>query len=110
MSRLLTLPPFKRGDTFAFACTYKAAGVPSSVDGFVIQSQIRTFTKQLVANLVATLADQTISLGAFTLTPQVTDTSGWIVGDHVCDIQITQAGVTRSSITFVLPVVEDVTR
>lgn len=104
------LSPFKRGDTFMFTCRHKVDGVPQSVTGFDIQAQIRTRLGALVATLQPRLADQSVSPGTFYLEPQTADTSGWAVGRHSCDIQITSGGVRRSTVTFTLPVVEDITR
>ena len=104
------LPPFKRGDTFMFRCLHKVDGVPVSVSEFEISAQIRTRLGVLVATLVPVIADQVAERGRFYLKPEPPDTSGWPVGRHFGDIQITQGGVTRSTATFTLPVVEDMTR
>lgn len=104
------LPPFKRGDTFMFSCLHKVDGEPESVSGFDIQAQIRTRLGVLVATLVPVIADQVAEPGRFYLEPEDADTTAWAVGRHSGDIQITQGGVTRSTVTFTLPVVEDMTR
>lgn len=110
LNQQLVMSPFKRGDTFMFTCRHKVNGVPQSVTGFDIQSQIRTRQGTLVATLQPRLADQSVSPGLFYLEPQTADTSAWAVGRHSCDIQITSGGVRRSTLTFTLPVVEDITR
>jgi hypothetical protein len=104
------LPPFKRGDTFMFSCLHKVDGAPASVAEFAILAQIRTRLGVLVATLVPVVADQSEEPGRFYLRPEDADTSGWPVGRHSGDIQITEGGVTRSTATFTLPVVEDMTR
>lgn len=101
---------FKRGDTFQLTCTYKVAGVATSVTGFTIRSQLRNAFGNLVATLTATPANQTASPGVFYLVPSNADTSGWDTGDLSCDVEITSGGVTRSTVTFVVPVVDDVTK
>lgn len=104
------MTPFKRGDTFTFTCRYKVDGVPTDVTGFEIRAQIRDRLGALVATLQPVLADQTQQTGVFYLEPVIPDTSGWAIGRHSGDIQITEDGITRSTVTFTLPVVEDITR
>lgn len=101
---------FKRGDTFLLTCTYKVSGVATSVTGFTIRSQIRDRFGHLVATLNASLANQSTNPGVFYLSPAVADTSAWDVGDLSCDIEITNGGVIRSTITFIVPVVDDITK
>lgn len=101
---------FKRGDTFQLTCTYKVDGVATSVTGFTIRSQLRNKLGGLVATLTATPANQTTSPGVFYLAPASADTSGWDVGDLSCDVEITNGGVVRSTVTFVVPVLDDVTK
>lgn len=101
---------FKRGDTFQLTCTYKVDGVATSVTGFTIRSQLRNSFGGLVASMAATPANQTTSPGVFYLAPVTADTSGWDVGDLQCDIEITSGGVIRSTVTFIVPVVDDVTK
>ena len=105
-----TLSEFKRGDTFQIACTYKVNDVAQSVTGFTISSQVRDTLGNLVATLQATLANQGTSPGLFYLAPVNPDTAGWQTGPLLCDIQITSGGVIRSSATFAIPVVEDITK
>lgn len=101
--------PFKRGDTFSLACTWKDGGVATSVAGLTIASQIRTHgTLNLVATLEVVVDDQVLSPGVFALVAR--DTSAWPVGAMVCDIEITQDGIVRSSESFLVPVAEGVTR
>ena len=103
---------FKRGDTFSLQCTYKdSAGAPASVTGLTINSQIRnSYGGTLVATLTAVPLDQTTHVGQFNLVPVVSDTSGWPVGNLICDLQITNGTTVRSSDSFIIPVVEDVTQ
>lgn len=101
---------FKRGDTFLLTCTYKVDTVATSVTGFTIRSEIRDKFGHLVATLSASLANQGTNPGVFYLSPTVADTSDWATGDLFCDIEITNGGVIRSTITFIVPVIDDVTK
>lgn len=103
-----SLPSFKRGDTFALVCTYKVNEVPTPITSISIRSQLRMRNRTLVADLTAIPADQNLNPGRFTLTPD-TDTENWPLDNLLCDIELTQAGTIRSSQTFVLPVVRDIT-
>lgn len=101
---------FKRGDTFLLTCTHKVDDEAESVEGFEIRSQLRNKFGQLVAELNATAADQTEDPGVFYLSPEDADTSQWDVGDLSCDIEITNGGVIRSTVTFIVPCVDDITK
>ncbi len=101
--------PFKRGDTFSLACTWKVSGVPTALTGLVIASQVRTQAGlKLVASLQTVPADQGLTPGLFTLLAG--DTANWPIGNLVCDIEITQDGIVRSSESFLIPVVDGVTQ
>lgn len=102
------LPNFKRGDTFELACVYKLDGVPSSISGMTIASQIRTVAGDLIATLTFQPGNQTLSPGSFTLTAGA-GTTAWPIAGLRCDIQITSAGAIVSSDTFLVPVVQDIT-
>lgn len=104
------IAPFKRGDTFSLACTWKVDGVPASISGLTITSQIRSVSGALVAQLRVVADDQTASPGKYALVPVNPDTNLWPIGDNYCDIQIDDQGIDRSSETFVVPVIEDVTK
>lgn len=98
---------FKRGDTFSLTCTYKVNGIPTSVSGFDIDSQIRN--KRGV--LIATLSDiKLVGTGQFTLTPTITDTSDWPIDVLQCDIQLSENGTIRSTDTFSIVVIEEITK
>lgn len=104
-----SIAPFKRGDTFSLACTWKEGGVPSSVAGLVIASQLRTHgAMDLVATLAVVVDDQSVAPGAFALV--ALDTTAWPTGAMICDIEISQDGIVRSSESFLVPVAEGVTR
>lgn len=104
------LSDFKRGDTFSIACTWKENNIPASTAGLTIRSQIRNSkTMALIADLIATHANQTLQPGVFTLTPTVINTTNWPIGQMIGDIEITKDGVIRSSKTFVITVLKGVT-
>ncbi|OGB70426.1 MAG: hypothetical protein A2496_14290 [Burkholderiales bacterium RIFOXYC12_FULL_60_6] len=104
-----SIGPFKRGNTFSLACTWKDGGVPTSVSGLTITSQLRAQgTLNLVATLAVLVSDQVISPGIFALISG--DTKLWPVGTMVCDIVITQGDIVRSSESFWVTVAEGVTR
>lgn len=103
-----SLPDFKRGDSFSLACVYKVDGVPTSIDGMDIASQIRTVSLDLVSALTFTPGNQTTSPGSFTLTAD-SGTASWPIAGLRCDIQITQSGIIISTDTFLVPVVQDIT-
>lgn len=105
-----TTSPFKRGDTFQLACTYKVNGTGTSVSGFGIRSQVRNRFGHLIAELNSTLANQSTSPGLFYLSPDDPDTTAWETGDLSCDVELTSGGVIRSSETFIVPCQDDVTK
>lgn len=102
------LPSHKTGDSFSLACTYKESGAASSIAGMAIAAQLRTARNVLVAEMDVTVVDE--PGGKFILTPADPDTSAWPTGSHKMDIEITASGVIRSSETFIVPVVGDVTK
>lgn len=104
----ISLPLFKRGDTFNLTCTYKQGGVPHSLNGIDIKSQIRE-ASILVTELTVTKANQTTNPGVFVLTPTVTDTATWPLGNLLCDIQFSENGLIRSTETFYVAIIEQVT-
>ena len=102
------ISPVKRGDTFTLACTYKQNGVAVSVADFTIRSQVRDSSGDLVAELAVSKADQVAYPGVFVLA--AADPMNWPVDILSCDIQFSDSeGVVRSTQTFQIPVVEDVT-
>lgn len=107
---MITLPNFKRGDTWSLDCTYKRAGTPTSIETISIRSQIRKSDYTMVTELNVAKADQAATPGKFTLTPKVADTKTWPLGSLICDIEFTMNGVVLSTETFSIPVVEEVTQ
>lgn len=110
MTRLSDLPklePIKTGDALSLPCTYKLDGVAYSVETYTIRSQIRDSSGALVAELVVTKLDQALNVGGFVLS--AASTSNWKTDLMRCDIQITEAGSPRSSETFLIPIIGDVT-
>lgn len=108
-----SLAQFKRGDGFSLTCTWKENGVPAALTGLTISAQIRNpQNMKLVATLLTTPAiDQVANKGVFTLTPVNPSTSAWPIGKMICDIEVINAdGLKRSSDSFVVPIIEDVTK
>ena len=102
------ISPIKRGDTFTLACTYKQNGVVYDVTNFTIRSQVRDSEGMLVSELTVTKADQSTNPGVFVLA--AAGATAWPVDILSCDIQFSDSeGVVRSTQTFKIPVVEDVT-
>lgn len=105
------LPRLKSGDSWSLVCVYAEAGVPTSITGMTIRSQLRTAAGGLIAEMVITPdPDQVTNPGKFTLSPVDPDTNDWPVGAHEIDIEVTAGGVIRSTETVILPVIRGVTR
>jgi hypothetical protein len=100
-----TLSEFKRGDTFILVCVYKVDGEPAPIDGLTIASQIRQANGSLVANMAVEPDEDE---GKFLLTPD-TDTVNWPLDVLFCDLEITEDGFIRSTQTFKINVVKDIT-
>lgn len=107
---MITLPPFKKGDTWSLTCTYKRDNKPFNLDGIDIHSQIRTSTLKLIAELHVEILPQIgKDVGVFILTPVDKDTSTWVIGKHQCDMNFSKDGVKLSTETFGVNVVQEVT-
>lgn len=104
----VSLPQFKRGDTFSLTCTYKQGGVAHDLTNINIKSQIREATN-LVTELTVTKANQATNPGVFVMTPQSANTALWPLGNLLCDIQFTEGDAVRSTETFYVQIVEQVT-
>ena len=98
---------FKRGDTFSLTCTYKVDGVPTSVSAITIKSQIRNQRDQLIQELDV---EKLVSTGKFTLIASAEDTAEWPITVLRCDIQFSDGGIVRSTQTFDISVLEDITQ
>lgn len=103
-----TIPPIKRGDSFNLSCVYKENGVPTNLNGYTINSQLRDSSDNLVQELIATKADQSSLPGAFVLS--AIDSSVFPIDQLRCDIQFIEGTTTRSTQTFYVSIEEDVTR
>ena len=98
---------FKRGDTFNLTCTYKVNGVATSVTDIDIESQIRNQRDALIEDLTVT---KLVETGQFTLVATATKTALWPVSVLRCDIQFSQGDNVRSTQTFNISVLEDITQ
>jgi hypothetical protein len=117
MTAQTTIPqltaPFKRGDTLALSGIYRENGVAVALGNQVIRSQLRTSTGALVATLVAVIdADQTANPGRFYLGLSDPSQSAAFPApaNLYCDIEVQVGGINRSTETFIVPVVPDVSR
>ena len=109
----LTTPPFKRGDTFALSGVFRQNGVAMQLATQSIRSQLRTSTGQLVATLTASIdPDQTVNPGRFYLAladPSLSATFP-APANLYCDVEVHDGGMVRSTETFVVPVVPDISQ
>ena len=102
---------FKRGDTFSLECTRKdSSGVPINLTGYTITSTAKvgtSFSDVLTVTIINAAA------GIFTLTETATNTAAWPISSDAsimyCDVQFVLSGVVKSSETFVINVIEDIT-
>lgn len=98
----------KRGDTFSLVLEYAPDGVPMSLVGATVESQLRAVGFE--QDLTVSLADQLVTPGRVTLSCAYADTANWPVGELLGDIQVTRAGVRESSADFLVNVLEDRTQ
>jgi len=98
---------FKRGDTFTLTCTYKVDNAATSVTSIDIASQIRNNLSNLIQDLTVTKINQT---GVFTLSATSEETELWPISVLRCDIQFSENGIVKSTQTFSISVVEDITK
>lgn len=105
-----TISPVKQGDTFTLVCAYKENGVAVSVENFTIRAQLRDSTGSLILELPVSKANQTTSPGVFVLGNNTPPSPPFPIDELRCDIQFSDADdVVRSTQTFFVPIVEDVT-
>lgn len=98
---------FKRGDTFSLACVYKVNGVATSVADFDIDSQLRDTKDNLIQTLTVT---KTADVGSFIVAASATDTTDWPISVLKCDLQFSEDGIVRSTETFNVVVVNEITK
>ena len=105
-----TISPVKQGDTLTLACVYKENGVPVDVTNFTIRAQLRDSSGSLVLNLPISKANQATNPGVFVLGSNTPPNPELPVDELSCDIEFADGdGVVRSTQTFNIPIVEDVT-
>jgi hypothetical protein len=102
------LPKFKKGNTFLAACTYKELGIVTSVADIDIYSQVRDEFGLLVCSLNVEKANQITNKGVFYL--RTSHTSNWPEGNLACDIRFENTGNIRSTQTFFIPVIDEITK
>jgi len=98
---------FKRGDTFTLSCVYKVDNVPSDVTNVQIKSQVRNRRYELIQELTVVKSGD---VGEFSLSASSADTTIWPVKILYCDVQFTVDGIVRSSQTFEINVIEEITK
>ena len=106
-------PPFKRGDTFALSGVFRVNGVATPLSSQTVRSQLRTSVGALIANLSATLdPDQTVNPGRFylSLVDPALSASFPAPANLYCDVEVRDGDMVRSTETFIVPVVPDVSR
>lgn len=108
----LTVPATKRGDDWSLIGFYKENDVGVDITNFTIRSQLRDASMNLICELVVTKANQTTSTGGFVLSiPPGTDTTIWPTGTLQSDIEfIPPGGKKKSTETYLIPIVEEVTK
>jgi len=103
ISRVLT----KRGDTFSLTGTFKQNGVPFSLTGVIVTSQLRKADGTLIENLTYT---QLPNIGEFTISATAAQAALWPIEVLLCDIQyVFIDGTKESSETFYIQILQDIT-
>lgn len=100
----------KRGDTFYIEATYCADGTNATdLTSYTITSQVRDMQGELVSSLTITKSanQSTTGKGKFTLQA---DTSLWPIATLIWDIEYVVNGITQSTETIKIRVVQDVTQ
>ena len=104
------LSPVKQGDTFTLGCTYRENGIAVDITNFTIRAQLRDSTGDLVLELPVAKANQTTNPGVFVLGANTPPNPAFPIDELQCDIQFSDSeDVVRSTQTFFVPIVEDVT-
>lgn len=105
---------FKRGDTVEIACLWRSGSTPVDLTDITITSQVRATAESVsvVLTFTVTKSDQTTNPGEYTLGADAATTALLTPGRYVCDVQYVEdvGGRTRSTETFAVEVVADVTR
>lgn len=105
--------PFKRGDVVMLGCTaLDETGAPVDLTGYQVAAEVRTNAGVLVVTMVVEFVERTA--GTFELwAPADGRSTAWPLGNLEIDVQYTPPGgdrpVVRSSETFYLQLVKDVT-
>lgn len=108
----ITIPSTKRGDDWSLVGVYKENDVGVDITNYTIRSQLRDANMSLVCELTVTKSNQITTPGGFVLSiPAGTDTSIWPTGNLQSDIEfVPPGGKKKSTETFLVPVVEEVTK
>ena len=97
----------KRGDTFQLVGWLGSSDNKSSLAGMSIKSQMRDATNAIFYSFQPSIDS---AANIFLLEASSLVTAAWPLGAYTCDVQMTDsAGVVRSSPTFTIKIVADVT-
>lgn len=94
----------KRGDTFGFSLTLSAADVVLEGKASNFKCQIRDCNKALISEVAITESD-TPGIYLF----RAGDTSSWVKSKFYMDIQYIEDGITVSTETVMITIVNEVT-
>lgn len=97
-----------RGDTYAQAFNFLAAGIPLDLAGSTPRIEFRTKTGEL-ADTFASGNGITIIANTLYWTIDKDRTAGYDLGKYLFDLEITSGGVTRTYITGTFTVQKDIT-
>ena len=104
----------KKGDTFSLSCVWTdSTGAVIPLTGYTITSKVKVLSGTTFEDtLTVTVIDA--NAGTFTLSGASTSTAAWPItsgqyGRMYCDIQFVKAGITTTTETFEIVVVQDIT-
>ena len=111
----ITLPPVKRGDTWAFSFIWKEQNTPINLTNCTARMQIRNKSTLAMAAEATTENNYIVINGAtgeVKITYPASVTNNINPGTYVSDLELTftDTNVVKSSNTISIEVIEDITR
>ena len=103
---MTTLGTLKRGDTFSYCAEITDNGAPITGIAAYLRSQIRKEYKGLLLSELSVSETDTPGIYQF---KHDGSTQEWPLGRMLVDFEYTIGGVTKSSDTLMLTVIEDIT-
>jgi len=103
----------KRGDTISWECSYvDDAGSKVDITNYVISCEARneSDTNELLFSVSSSSGTIDVYDAINGLFRIIIDTSSFSIGSYVVDIQYVYNGLVKSSDTFRLKIIEDVTK